>query len=150
VKFSESPPAQCGTLAANAKDLGRQKAMKKRQMALVVDDEAFFANLVSRILMQLDYNSVICSSFELALDLIERTKIDLVVTDIFMPGIGGIEGIRLLKEKYPDTIVIAMSGGWSGMTAEDTVKAANKIGADGGLEKPFSADDLSQILELLA
>lgn len=124
--------------------------MDKRRTAMVVEDEPFFANLVSRLLLQLDYNSVVCNRFEHALDMAQRSEVDLVVADIFMPGMGGIEGIQRLKEINPNTTVIAMSGGWAGMTAEDTVKAARKIGADGGLEKPFSADKLRDMLDTVA
>jgi DNA-binding response OmpR family regulator len=119
--------------------------MAKRKTAMVVDDEPFFGNLVGRLLLQLDFNSVVCNRFEQALDMADQSEVDLVVADIFMPGIGGIEGIRRLKQNNPNITVIAMSGGWAGMSAEDTIKAARKIGADGGLQKPFTAEKMRQL-----
>lgn len=126
------------------------KAMRnKHKIVIVVDDDSFFANLVAKMFTNLKWQAALCFSMEDALQLVERDKIDLVVTDIFMPGIGGIEGIRLLREKFPGTPIIAMTGGWEGMSPDKTVEAAVKVGADLGLPKPFTANDLTAALENL-
>tara|TARA_A100001037_G_scaffold181337_1_gene162512 strand:+ start:75 stop:290 length:216 start_codon:yes stop_codon:yes gene_type:complete len=70
----------------------------------------------------------------------------VVVTDIFTPGIGGIEGIKLVREARPDTHIIAMSRGWDGMTAANSDLAARKIGANAFLKKPFKIEDLLSAL----
>lgn len=124
--------------------------MKKKKMALVIDDDNHLADLTSQMLMQLGYNTLFCSSFEQGLDIFARSRIDLVVSDIFMPGMGGIEGIRQMRKAFPACTILAMSGGWSGMSAADTITAAKKIGADAGLKKPFNAKDLEQVLESVA
>lgn len=116
---------------------------------IIVDDDSFFTELVSAIVQNLGYFAIMCYRFERALDLVEKTDIHFIITDIFMPGMGGIEGIKKLRAEYPETKIIAMSGGWGDMTPEDTVKAATKIGADAGLKKPFSKEDLEDVLKML-
>jgi CheY-like chemotaxis protein len=66
--------------------------------------------------------------------------------DIFMPGIGGIEGIRLMKERFANCKLISMSGGWSDLRAEHALKAVRKIGADEVLGKPFDLPDVRSLV----
>ena len=68
-----------------------------KKIALVVDDDQFMDNLVNQTLMMNGYNTVVCSKFKHALKSYNKFRIHLVVTDIFMPRMGGIEGIRRLK-----------------------------------------------------
>ncbi len=123
--------------------------MARNMTVMVVDDDPHFADLVSQMLMEQGYNALVCATFEAALDTFSRSRIHIVITDIFMPGMGGIEGIQRLKQDFPGSKIIAMTGGWGGMSAADTVLAAKKIGANGGLQKPFTATDLQDVLEAL-
>ncbi|MCP4711761.1 MAG: response regulator [Planctomycetes bacterium] len=116
---------------------------------IIIDDDSFFAELVSIIVQKMGFFAVICFRFEGALEIVEKTDPSFIITDIFMPGMGGIEGIKHLRIKFPETKIIAMSGGWATMSPEDTVHAATKSGADAGLKKPFSADDLTAVLQSL-
>ena len=70
----------------------------------------------------------------------------VAIADIFTPGIGGIEGIKLVREALSDTHIIAMSSGWDGMTAANSGLAAGKIGANAFLKKPFKIEDLQSAL----
>jgi len=123
--------------------------MARNMTVMVVDDDPYFADLVSQMLLEQGYNAIVCATFEAALDTFSRSRIHIVITDIFMPGMGGIEGIQRLKQDFPGSKIIAMTGGWGSMSAADTVLAAQKIGADGGLQKPFTATDLQDVLESL-
>jgi CheY-like chemotaxis protein len=123
--------------------------MSNQRRAMVVDDDNFVADFVSIILSKRLYGTVACYTFEKALDQMKNSKFDLVVTDIFMPGMGGIEGIRRLKDLHPDTKIIAMSAGWKNLSPEDAVEAAKKIGADAGLVKPVSTAKLGDVLASL-
>jgi len=124
--------------------------MAKKQMAMVVDDNQLFGDLVSRMLIKLGYNTFVCADFESAMDFVGKSRIALLIADIYMPGMGGIEGIRKMRDVLPSTHIIAISGGWQGMSAENTVAAAKKVGADACLEKPFTAKDLEAVLNTLA
>jgi CheY-like chemotaxis protein len=116
---------------------------------LIVDDDQFFANIVSRMFTQLGWQSVVCFSMENGLQMYNPKHIHMIITDIYMPGMGGIEGIKIFRQTFPDVPIIAMSGGWHGMTGTDTVKAARKIGADAGLPKPIAQGDLENVLSSL-
>jgi DNA-binding response OmpR family regulator len=71
------------------------------------------------------------------LELFARRAADLVITDMVLPGKGGLEIIRRLREKDPRLKIIAMSGGVP-MGAEDNLRAARRSGAAQVLAKPFA------------
>jgi DNA-binding response OmpR family regulator len=78
-----------------------------------------------------------------------RLDYGLVVTDIFMAGMGGIEGIQKMRALRPKVKILATSAGYSEMTSDAALKAAEMIGADAILPKPFSIDDLRAVVEKL-
>lgn len=116
---------------------------------IIVDDDSFFTELVSAIIRKLGFFAIMCYRIESALELVGKSDIHFIITDIFMPGMGGIEGIKKLRDEYPDARIIAMSGGWGEMSPADTVKAATKTGADAGLKKPFTTEELEAVLKSL-
>ena len=118
--------------------------MRKKQVAMVVDDNQMFGDLVSKMLMRQGYDTFVCNDYESAIDMLDRSNIALFMADIFMPGMGGIEGIKKIRDMSPAATIIAMSGGWGGMSAKNSVTAAQKIGADARLEKPFSPSRMSK------
>ena len=115
---------------------------------LLVDDHALFRTGLSSVLDGSGDIEVIgeASSGEEAVEQARKLSPDLVLMDVHMPGIGGIEGIKLVREALPDTHIIAMSGGWDGMTADNSGLAARKIGANAFLKKPFKIEDLQSAL----
>lgn len=113
---------------------------------LIIDDDTFYGGLVAKAFGQRRWLPVTCLNMEDALKEMEALKVDLIVTDIFMPGIGGIEGIPFLKSKAPDVPIIAISGGWDKLPPDEAVKAAVKVGAHGGLAKPIKGDLLDKLL----
>ena len=116
---------------------------------IIVDDDKFYANIVSKIFVQRGWDTVVCFSMESAFQIFNPKQVGLIITDIFMPGMGGIEGIKFLRQAYPGSPIIAMSGGWDGMTSQATVEAAIKIGADAGLQKPINVEKLDHIFSTL-
>jgi CheY-like chemotaxis protein len=76
---------------------------------------------------------------------------DAVVTDVVMPEQEGIETIRTLRQKDPDIVIIAISGGGGYGSGAQYLQTAELIGADATFEKPVSSDRLcSTIDELIA
>lgn len=116
---------------------------------IIIDDDEFYAVLVAKIFGQRHWLPVVCHNMEDALKEIEALRVDLIVTDIFMPGIGGIAGIELLKTQAPGVPVIAMSGGWDKLSPKAAIKAAIKIGASDGLAKPIKNAQLDAALKKL-
>ena len=74
----------------------------------------------------------------------ESTGFDLVITDIVMPNISGIGIIAIIKKKYPDIPVIAITG-WG----EHPETLAAEVNADKVLEKPFELEELDRVVKTL-
>ncbi len=122
-----------------------------RKFILVIDDSSTIRTLVAEMLSQHGYQTLESETVELVLIDMERIKFDLVVIDIFMPGMGGIEGIARILEKWPDVKIIAISAGVGEMDKEKALRAATIQGADVTLAKPFTEEELiGAIDELLS
>jgi len=115
---------------------------------LVVDDCRVVRTLSTRALAEQGYRISEARSMEEAFDRIDIAHVDIVLTDIFMPGMGGIEGIQIIKSTWPEVAIIAMSAGKDQKADNAQVLSAAKyIGADALLPKPFTASDLAFLVE---
>jgi CheY-like chemotaxis protein len=115
--------------------------MKKQ--ALVVDDNALVRNVLRTLLQEHQYEVEATGSPENAVEVVAHRRFDVVFTDYEMPGMNGIELIRVLREKSPHSIVILMTG----LAAPDLFRLSR---ADGFLQKPFSDEALRTALEVAA
>lgn len=107
---------------------------------LVVDDEGANRYSVSKTLQKVGYVVSEAASGEEALEMMSRQAFDVVLTDIRMPGIDGIELLRRIREKAPDVIVILMT---AYATLGNAVEAL-RLGAHDYLIKPSSSADIRQ------
>lgn len=105
---------------------------------LVVDDEGANRYSVSKTLQRVGYVVDEASSGEEALDHVDKQEFDVVLTDIRMQGIDGIELLRRIKDASPDAIVILMTGYASLGTAVEALR----LGAHDYLIKPSSSQDI--------
>ena len=105
---------------------------------LIVDDEKNMCRSLE-ILLEGEVNCKVSSvtSAEAAIKVLDKTDYDLVVTDLTMPGMNGMELLRFIKENYPQTQVIMMTAYSSVQSAIEAIK----IGAYDYLLKPFSDDE---------
>jgi CheY-like chemotaxis protein len=108
---------------------------------LVVDDEPLVRELTVEILRRCGYAPQGVSSARHALDLLEQEQFDLVVSDVVMPEMTGVEFLYELRLRLPDLPVILMTGG--SKEPERTMKAV-ELGASGLLYKPFSHAELRE------
>jgi len=109
---------------------------------LVVDDEESICLSLKGILSDEGYEVLTAQSGEECLDLIEEDLPNLVLLDIWLPGIDGIETLKRIKSKYPKMQVIMISGHGS---VESAVKTT-KLGAFDFIEKPLSLDKIVLIV----
>jgi CheY-like chemotaxis protein len=109
----------------------------ERTRVLVVDDSADMRTSTKILLELLGYEVETAADGAAALRMQKARPCDVLITDIFMPGIEGIETIAEFKATWPAVRVIAMSGGGE-RTKSDYLAAALQIGADATLYKPFS------------
>lgn len=124
----------------------RRKTLPPRNI-LVVEDDGFFVNVFKYALEKRSFNVIAENSYEDALEVMEKTPVSLVLADIFVPGMGGIEGIRRIRTRFPSVYVIATSGGYKDVTAENATRAAKKIGANVVLQKPIPVSDFENALK---
>ena len=103
---------------------------------LVVDDEVSICQSVKAILSDEGYQVLVAGSGEEAIKVVEEEMPQLVLLDIWLPGIDGLETLKAIKAAYPNVLVIMMSGHG---TIETAVRAT-KLGAFDFIEKPLSLD----------
>ena len=77
---------------------------------LFVDDEALILNSLKRGLMDEPYAKFFATSADDALKIMEKEEIGVLVTDMKMPGMSGLDLLKIVKERYPDTIKLVLSG----------------------------------------
>jgi DNA-binding NtrC family response regulator len=108
---------------------------------LIVDDEEFVRHLLSSFLGA-KYDCLTAENAKQALATMERTHVDLVVTDIMMPGISGLELCDTVRQRYPQTRTVVISA----LGDAPSRQAARERGAFDFIEKPF---DLNLILSVV-
>lgn len=106
-----------------------------------MDDEPAVRDLTVEILRRSGYNPHGVPTAREALDLLEKERFDLVVSDVMMPGMTGVEFLYELRLRQPELRVILMTGGSE--EPERTTKAV-ELGAAGLLYKPFSHAELTE------
>jgi putative nucleotidyltransferase with HDIG domain len=108
-----------------------------RSRILIVDDELEITEILSDLLSTV-YDCVTCGSAEAALALMRQSEFALVISDITMPGMSGLDMIPHAKQLAPDTVVVMISG----MQTVESAIGALRLGAFDYLMKPF---DLRQV-----
>lgn len=114
----------------------------KNTFILIIDDSSTIRTLLADILSRNGFQTLIAGTMELALQDAERKEFDLAIIDIFMPGMGGIEGISKVRESNPDIKILAISAGYGDMDKDKALQAASMQGADMTLAKPFEEEEL--------
>ena len=109
---------------------------------LVVDDDLGMRDLLEIMLTQEDYEVACCGDPDKALQRVQKEQFDLVITDLKMPRMDGIEFLKQVKEVKPETQVILITAFASGNTA----LSAMKEGAYDYIEKNFDIDELKRIV----
>ena len=118
--------------------------MKADITILFVDDEkAYQKAFVRAVRKETQFNLITASRGIEALQLLQTTPTDVVLTDIKMPEMDGLTLLKKIREQYPDIFVIAITGYGS---IEDAVRAM-KLGAYDYLQKPFDFDLIKMLLK---
>ncbi|RLG20992.1 sigma-54-dependent Fis family transcriptional regulator [Candidatus Micrarchaeota archaeon] len=105
---------------------------------LIVDDEELIRMSLADALVDAGYNVLQAQSGEHALAVLEEKAIDVMILDLVLPGIGGFELLKKLKEKFPEVQVIVITAFSSIETAVESIK----LGAFDYLPKPFNLDEV--------
>ncbi len=117
--------------------------MNRRPRILVVDDEEVARKNLAHILAKEDYKVLTASNGAEALKKLESSEFDVVLTDLKMEKIDGMEILKRSKMRYPDTEIIMMTG----YATIDTAVEAIKRGAFHYIAKPFKLDEVRTTVE---
>lgn len=121
--------------------------MTKMPNILVVDDEAAIRESLKDWLMEDGYGVALAVDGENAIAMVQESQYDVILLDLKMPGIDGLETMRRIKEISPDSEVLMMTA----YASVDTAVQAMKEGAFDYLVKPFDPDEVElQIKKILA
>jgi len=112
---------------------------------LVVDDEPLARQVCVDILKAMGFDTEVADSAAQALAILESQRIDTVLSDVRMPGTSGVELLKIIKQKYPETDVVLITGYG---TIHDSVEAI-KLGAYDYITKPFSIEDFKRTFQRL-
>ncbi len=111
---------------------------------LVIDDQIEICSVLTEMLSRIISGKIdTCSRGKDALELIDKNNYDIVVTDISMPDISGLDIIENIRKSTPETKIIAMTG-WNGFLNKN-----ENIKPDGILSKPFTMEELEEIVDTI-
>jgi two-component system, NtrC family, response regulator PilR len=127
------PSAVAPTAEASA---GAETRVKPR--ILVVDDEPSMREMLRIVLRRDGYDVALAANGAEALDILQRERVDLLLSDIRMPDVSGVEVLRTAKEANRDLVAFMMTA----FASTDTAVEAMRLGAVDYFTKPFSMDEL--------
>lgn len=110
---------------------------------LVIDDEPIVRTSSKRTLVPEGYNVALADSGKAGIELLEREKFDVILLDLKMPDMSGIDVLKVIMERWPGTKVIIVTG----YSTVDTAVEALRLGAFNHIEKPFTPDSLLAAVE---
>ena len=110
---------------------------------LVVDDERSMRDFLKILLEKEGHKVAIAESGKTALDILDNQQVDVIVSDIRMPGMTGIDLLEAVKEQSPDLPVIMITA----FASPDDAVLAMKNGAFDYITKPFNVDEIKSVIE---
>jgi DNA-binding NtrC family response regulator len=105
---------------------------------LVVDDESIVRRSCERVLSPEGYDVVTISRGDDAVDLLEKEDFDIVLTDLKMPYMDGLDLLNIIKNRWPSIEVIVITG----YSTPTTAIEAKNLGAYEFIEKPFNPEEI--------
>ncbi len=107
---------------------------------LVIDDEPQVRTVLLKSLERDGYQVMDAPNGKVGMELFQEEPFDLVITDIVMPEKEGIETIGELRHYFPETKIIAISGGGQSLNADYVLRTAEALGVHCTLFKPFAIE----------
>ena len=115
---------------------------------VVIDDEPELVLLFTTVLTDAGHDARGAHDGREGLRLLEQEAADLVITDLLMPGHDGLEVIAAVRQRWPLTRIVAMSGGGRG-SPEMYLRMAREFGVQASLTKPVGLDELVATVQQL-
>lgn len=122
--------------------MGDDSPFISKPSVLVVDDEKRVRDVCIKMLRSEEHEAGGAASAEIGLQMIQQKHFDIILMDLMMPGMPGMEALAQIRAMHPDTVVIVITGY---ATLDHAIEAMKK-GAFDFIPKPFSPDDLRIVL----
>ena len=125
---------------------------------LIIDDEKDVRIVLREVLQRAGYEALVAADAREGLDKLADEGVDLVITDVIMPGMDGVATVEKIREGYPDVPIIVISGGGNGapmdyepgaISTSAYLASATNAGADRTLTKPFERQELVKVVDEL-
>ena len=113
---------------------------------LLVDDDPMIRATLPLALGVQGHEAVAAGDGGQALKALRLEAFDLVLTDVLMPDVDGLEVVRAVRQEFPRTPVVAMSGGSPRLPGADALELASHLGAHAVLAKPFTEQQLREAI----
>jgi len=110
----------------------------RRTKVLIVDDEPYIGDILKRYLIPEGYDCRVASNGEEALNALKSASFHIVLADIMMPGMSGIDLLQIIRTLYPDVAVLMVTA----VDDKDTGVLAVELGAFGYVIKPFEKNEI--------
>lgn len=120
--------------------------MTKRARLCLIDDDMFVRDAMALGLGDAGFEVITAPGAAAGLDVLDREHIDVVITDMNMPGTGGAQFIPEARARWPQMPIVAISGA-AIIDGRNTADIARALGADATLIKPFRARELAALIE---
>ena len=117
--------------------------MQKKTNVLIVDDNTNFRNTLSKILSKKGFETITAESGFHALELIEKYAFDIVLLDIKMPTMNGVQTFKKIKKIRPSTVTIMMTA----YSVDDLINEAVSEGVHAVIRKPLDIDAVIKMIE---
>lgn len=117
------------------------KKIKGGRLVLLVEDDEQVLEMLQQMLVREGLEVMVARNGKEALEIIQQRHPSLVVTDLLMPEMEGIELIRQLRKSVPELRIIAISGGSRFIDPYDQLRVARLLGADYCFSKPIVRND---------
>jgi two-component system response regulator PilR (NtrC family) len=114
-----------------------------RRRVLVIDDEPDICDCLRLLLSLEGFDVITAESGLVAIDKAKTESFDIAITDLRMPGMGGIETLTALKRLKPDIRVIVATA----FASDESARRCREEGADEYLTKPYSLEDVMKALK---
>src|SRR5215831_12752282 len=115
---------------------------------LIIEDNDDDRESLEELLVIAKHNVCSAPNGKVAMQMLRERRVELVITDMLMPEMDGVETIVALRREYPDIKIIAVSG--SGVISSGSyLRLARSLGAQFVLPKPFTASEILDAIENL-
>ena len=115
---------------------------------LIVEDNLEMLQILKSALEKSGYEVVVASGGQAGLDEYNKHQFDVVITDIVMPDVDGLQFVKAIRQIDKATKIIAISGGGTEMEASYALNVADIYGANVELHKPFTMEELLEMVQV--